>query len=82
MSEKQNPPPSAPGKAQLPGKAVLTAIEATELRRLFDVTAETCDLAGEVLRRAASAKGLELERLRLLTIRIDAMIDGIKAILG
>ena len=81
-NEKQNTPPHRTGNVLPTGKPALTATETIELRRLFDVTADTCDLAGEILRGPASARGSDLERLRLLTVRIDAMIDGIKAILG
>ena len=61
----------------------LTTTETIELRRLFDLIADTCDAAGIILGRSGpSPISSELERLRELTERVDAMIERTKSILG
>jgi hypothetical protein len=55
----------------------LDATETIELQRLFDLIADTCDAAGTVL-----DTGSDLERLRELTGRVDAMVGRTKSILG
>jgi hypothetical protein len=63
---------------------LLSATETSELRRLFDLVADTCDAAVEVLvlgKAGSPPIGAEFERLRALNDRADTMIDRIKAIL-
>jgi hypothetical protein len=82
MDDNENIPRYRPGKVIRTGKA-LTPTETTELRRLFDLAANTCDAAGQVLGRAGPPPvGADLERLAELNERIDTLVDRIKAILG
>jgi hypothetical protein len=55
----------------------LTATEITELQRLFDLMADTCDAGNVVL-----LNGSELKRLRDLAERVDTLLNGAKSILG
>jgi hypothetical protein len=83
METNENIPRYRAGQVVLMGKASLTNAETTELRRLFDLIADTCDAAGVVLGRTGPPPiGSELERLRALTERVDAMTDRTKSILG
>jgi hypothetical protein len=70
-----------PGQV-VPIPKLLSTIEATELRRLFDLAAETCDAAVQVLAKADYPPlGAELERLRALNDRAHALIDRTRGIL-
>jgi hypothetical protein len=61
----------------------LSPTETTELRRLFDLVADTCDAAGTVLGRAGPPPlAPELQRLRELNERVAAAVERISAILG
>jgi len=81
--ENENIPRYRSGRVTFTGSISLTLNAATELRRLFDLVADTCDAAGEILGRAGPPpKGTELDRLREVTVRVDTMVDRIKAILG
>jgi hypothetical protein len=82
MDENENVPRYRPGTVVRMGKA-LTATETTELRRLFDLMADTCDAAAIILGRSGPPPmGSEVQRLRELSERVDAMIDRTKSILG
>lgn len=81
--QNQNLPRYRAGQVLRTGKASLTNSETTELRRLFDLVADTCDVAGMVLGRAGPPPiGSNMGRLRELSDRIDAMAERIKSILG
>jgi hypothetical protein len=58
-------------------RAALNATETSELQQLFDLIADTCDAANVVL-----DTGSDLERLKELTGRVDAMLGRTKSILG
>jgi hypothetical protein len=58
-------------------RSSLTVSEITELQRLFDLIADTCDAGNIVL-----VNGSELKRLRDLSERVDALLNGAKSILG
>jgi hypothetical protein len=82
MGDNENIPRYRPGQVIRTGGAI-TPTQTTELRRLFDLAADTCDAAGQILGRAGPPPvGADLERLRELNERIDAVVDRIKAILG
>jgi hypothetical protein len=58
-------------------RAALNAAETGELQQLFDLIADTCDAANMVL-----DTGSDLERLKELAGRVDAMVGRTKSILG
>ena len=61
--------------------SALTDTETTELQRLFDLMADTCD-GGNIILGTGLELGPEPDRLRELTERVDAMVNGVKSILG
>jgi hypothetical protein len=71
-------------RAVITGRASLTLAETSELRRLYDQVADTCDVAAHAL---GSDEDLvptisELERVKGLNERVGAMLDRIRTILG
>jgi hypothetical protein len=82
MNENEKVPQFWPGHVVHTGKANLTATATTELHRLFDLIADTSDAASEILKRAGRPPaGPDVERLRDIAARVDAMVDRVKAIL-
>jgi hypothetical protein len=61
-------------------RRVLSATETTELQRLFDLIADTVD-AGNIILGTGSELEVELERVRELTKRVDAMVSNALSIL-
>jgi hypothetical protein len=82
MHKIENVPAFRAGKMVRIGRPTLTPTETTELRRLFDLVADTCDAAGQLLAKAgAPPLSAELQRLRDLRARAEEMVESIKAIL-
>ena len=83
MNENENIVRYQSGQVLLTGGTRLTFTAITEIRRLFELVADTCDAAGEIAGRAGPAPiGSELDRLREVTARIDALVTRITAILN
>ena len=81
----ENFPQFRAGRQAFTGRPSLTHAEISELQRLFDHAADTCDAAALAL--GDDDEGLvltvtELQRLRDLYARIGSMIDRIGATLG
>jgi hypothetical protein len=65
-----------PKVVRVRSRSGLTANQITELQRLFDLIADTCDASNIIL-----VNGLELQRLRDLAERVDALVNGARSIL-
>lgn len=71
------------GQVVSTGRTALTSTESIELRRLFDLVADTCDAGAVALGTPGTPmQGSELQRLIELNVRVKAMVDRIGAILG
>ena len=82
MINSENVPPYQPGQVLHTGSTRITGTAITEVRRLLELVADTCDAAGQIAGRTGPAPiDSELDRLREVTTRIDAMVDRIRAIL-
>jgi hypothetical protein len=82
MNEHENAPRFRSGNVVHIGRGTITNAETTELRRLFDQVADTCDVASQVLGKSGPPPmGPELDRLRELSARADAMVERLKSIL-
>ena len=83
MNDNEEVPRYGPGEVLITGKATLTSTATTELHRLLDLLADTSGAASDLLRKAGrSPVGAELDRLREMASRINAMVERIKAILS
>jgi hypothetical protein len=66
-----------------PGKDGLTDAETRELQDLLDRTADACDAAAVILEEdCVPPEASDLQRIRDMAVRVDAMIDRIGTILG
>jgi hypothetical protein len=82
MYEQEITPRFRSGKVVYIGRATLTPTETTELRRLFDLVSDTCDAASQLLATAQPTPvGSQLERVRDLGARAQAMVERLKSIL-
>jgi hypothetical protein len=82
MNQHENVPQYPPGQVVLTGNAHITTAATIELRRLFDLVADLSDAAGEILKGAERPPGdSDLDRLRVVTARIEAMVARLRAIL-
>jgi hypothetical protein len=80
----ENLPQYRTGRAVITGRASLTLAETSELRRLYDQVADICDAAGQAMGGDEDPVPTmsELQQIKGLNDRVDAMIERIRAILG
>jgi hypothetical protein len=83
MDQNADIPQIRTAKVARIARVALTPSETIEIRRLFDLVADTCDAASELLAKAGpSPVGPDLLLLRNLRARAEAMLETLKTVLA